>query len=113
MRRATPRDDALVRRARYLWNLVLEIIVLAAVVFLCVFVIRHVYQRTHYTSNVPARYHTMEPLTYTRTKDPDDTIYVYVITDPDYGKQYLVSDHGGMCERDRSTEVNGDSEESS
>lgn len=42
---------------------------------------------------------THDSFAYTYTHD-GDIIRVYVITDPDRGTEYLVSDHGGMCPRD-------------
>lgn len=40
-----------------------------------------------------------DSLTYTYTHDGSDTIRIYVVTDPDAGVQYVVSDHGGITPR--------------
>lgn len=40
-----------------------------------------------------------DSLTHTYTHDGTDTIRVYVVTDPDAGVQYVVSDHGGITPR--------------
>lgn len=41
---------------------------------------------------------TMDSMAFTYTSD-GDVIKVYVVTDPDYGRQYLVTDHGGITPR--------------
>lgn len=40
-----------------------------------------------------------DSLTHTYTHDGADIIRVYVVTDPDMGIQYVVSDHGGITPR--------------
>lgn len=102
MRGATSRNDTLQRRIKYIWSLVLGLIIFVAAIGLIVFGIMQVYSYTHQPKRA-TNYNTMDALGYTRTNDPDDTIYAYVIKDPDYDIEYIVTDHGGICPRIRSS----------
>lgn len=106
MRGATSRNDTLQRRTKYIWSLVLGLIVLFIFVATIGFGLMKLYSYTQQPKRA-TNYNTMDALGYTRTNDPDDTIYAYVIKDPDYGIEYIVTDHGGICPRIRSS--NGDS----
>lgn len=44
-------------------------------------------------------YPTMDSLGPVYTDSSDEIIKVYIFTDPDYGQQYLVTDHGGITPR--------------
>lgn len=102
MRGATSRNDTLQRRTNYIWSLVVGLIIFVAAIGLIVFGIMQVYAYTQRPTRA-TNYNTMDALGYTRTNDPDDTIYAYVIKDPDYDIEYIVTDHGGICPRIRSS----------
>lgn len=102
MRGATSRNDTLQRRTKYIWSLVLGLIIFVAAMRLIVFEIMQVYSYMQQPKRA-TNYNTMDALGYTRTNDPDDTIYAYVIKDPDYDIEYIVTDHGGICPRIRSS----------
>lgn len=62
------------------------------------YVLWHNYKANQAAHDEAMRRPTMDSMSYTYTSD-GDMIKTYVVTDPDTGIQYVVTDHGGITPR--------------